>query len=202
MIDNCSAKQFLQARLEAPGKCGTQRRRQLADLLHLSRDAREPVAQLGDEMLPFRAAHLIEFREGFAQAGFERLPQPFLLFGNLRDSAVHSGDHTGEAQQGHHIQFPCAVCSFHQRFRRAQIRLGKFLINLHGSCGPRLGVDVDFQMAAMNAVAHNLAQRQVIEIKTFRQPQLQIEKPVIHALDGDADGPAMFFMAGLGVTGH
>src|SRR5205814_7318793 len=46
----------------------SQRRRQFADLLHLSRDAREPVAQLGDEMLPFRAAHLIEFREGFARS--------------------------------------------------------------------------------------------------------------------------------------
>src|SRR6266699_5100387 len=57
-------------------------------------------------------------------------------------------------------------------------------------------------MTAMNVLAHNLAQSQVIKIESFRQPQLQIEKAVVHAFDGDAHGPAMFFMACLRITRH
>src|SRR6516225_11440388 len=57
-------------------------------------------------------------------------------------------------------------------------------------------------MTTVNALAHHLAQAQVIKIKTFRQAHLQIKKPVIHALDSHANDPTMLFVARLRIAGH
>src|SRR5689334_5301141 len=54
----------------------------------------------------------------------------------------------------------------------------------------------------MDAIAHDLAQSQIVQVKTLRQPQLQVEEAVIDALDRHAHRPAVLFVARLGVTGH
>ena len=83
-----------------------------------------------------------------------------------------------------------------------QIRRGDFLIHADG-CGAREFVmQSDIEMAATNALADDLADARLKRLEAFGNAQMQIEKAMIDAANGDAQAPAIFDGARLRVARH
>src|SRR5260370_32248532 len=69
-----------------------------------------------------------------------------------------------------------------------------------GRSGSRVDVSVD--MPAMNPLAHDLAQAQLVNVEALGQTEAHIQKAVVDAFHADADGPAVLLAARLRVAGH
>src|SRR5271169_914186 len=54
----------------------------------------------------------------------------------------------------------------------------------------------------MKAIAEDLAQAQLVKIKSFGKAKLEIQEAMVDAFQADADGPAVLFVARLRVAGH
>ena len=87
-------------------------------------------------------------------------------------------------------------------FRGVQIGLQQLAIYLNRSGGAGLHVEIDVQVAAMNFLAHDLAESELVDVETFGQAKPDVEEAVVDALDADANGPAVGFAASLRVAGH
>jgi hypothetical protein len=73
---------------------------------------------------------------------------------------------------------------------------------LNRSGGTGFDANVYFDVAAMDALADELAETEFIEIEAFREANFQVEKTVIDAFNADAQIPTESVALGLGVTGH
>src|SRR5215472_6094999 len=153
-------------------------------------------------MLAFGAPHLIQLAQRFAQTRLERQPKPFLIFHRFRHRAIEPRNHTGQAKERNHVDVCGCRRTQHQGFRGAQVCLRKILVDLNGSGRPGFGIYINLQMPAMNALADDLPQSQVVKVKALRQTQLQVEEAMVNAFHCDAHGPALLLVARLRVTGH
>ena len=63
-------------------------------------------------------------------------------------------------------------------------------------------MQVHIEMPAPHPLAQNFPDARLNRFESFRQPQMQIEKPVIHAADRDAQIPIILHRARLRVSRH
>jgi hypothetical protein len=57
-------------------------------------------------------------------------------------------------------------------------------------------------MATTHAFAHELANTRLEWLESFGNAQVQVEEPMIHGANGDAQAPSIFHGPRLGVAGH
>src|SRR5207245_2857642 len=130
-----------------------------------------------------------------------RMPEGFDLYDLRLRQIVREHIHRGHLEI-HVNAEPGTAAPVQLNKELAQVYLREFFVQLHGRGCSRFRIHVNFEMPAMNVFAHNLPQPQIIEIKSLRHAQFQIQKPVIHALDADAHGPPILLAARMRVTGH
>ena len=175
-IDSRAAEQFLEARFETPRKNGTKRGGEFANFFRLLADARQTRAQIFDQMAAFGTAHIIQLVERFEQAGVQRLAEAFLIVFGFRHGGREAGDDSGQAQDRDDVHIRGGSGYLAEFFRDAHVGLRQFAIHLHRSSGGGIDVDVNFDVAAMNALSQNLPQAQFVKIEAFRKAQLQIRE--------------------------
>jgi hypothetical protein len=201
-IDGDAAKQFLEARFETAREDGTKGSGEIADFFSLLANEREARAQIFNQVPAFGPAHVIQLMKRIEQASVEGLAQKFLIFHRLGDSGGEASDDTRQAQDGDDIDIRGGAGLLAKFLRDAHIGFREFVIHLDRRSRGRVNVDVNFDVAAMNAFTQDLAQSQFIEIESFGKAKLEVQEAMVDALDADADSPAILLAASLGVAGH
>ena len=168
----------------------------------MTADPSQAIAQLLHQMTPFRPPHIIQLCQRVPQPAVQQSSKPLLLFFPLRHGGGDTSDHSGQSQQGDNVHIRCRSRFLPQRFRRFQIRLHQIPIYLYRRRVPRFYAHGHFHVSAVNLFAHDLPQPQLVQIKSLRHPQLEIQEPVVDALDADAHGPAILLGSRLCVAGH
>jgi hypothetical protein len=150
-IDGDAAKQFLEARFETAREDGTKGSGKIADFFSLLANARETGAQIFNQVPAFGAAHIIQLMKRIEQASIEGLAQEFLIFHRLRDSGGEASDDTRQAQDGDDIDIRGGAGLLAEFFRNAHVGFREFVIHLDWRSRGGVNVDVNFDVAAMNA---------------------------------------------------
>ena len=120
----------------------------------------------------------------------------------IRKRRREAADDSGKAQQRYDVEVGLHLHLLAQFLGGARVRRQQFFVYLHRRGLPRLHVHIDVEMSAMNLFANDLAEPQFVNIESFGHPKTDVEKAVIHALDADAQSPAVRFGACLRVAGH
>jgi len=136
------------------------------------------------------------------QASVKSLAQKFLFLYRLRDGGGEASDDTRQAQDSNDIDIRGGAGLLAKFLRDAHIGFREFVIHLDWRSRGGVNVDVNLDVAAMNAFTQDLAQSQFIEIESFGKAKLEVQEAMVDALDADADSPAILLAASLGVAGH
>src|SRR6267378_2273505 len=168
----------------------------------MTADAGQPVAQLLHQMTPFRPPHIIELSQRIAHAAVQHPPKPLLLFFRLRDGGGNAGNHSGQSQERDDVHIRCGSRLLPQRFRGFQIGLHQLTIDLHRRRFSRFHAYGHFHVSAVNFLAHDLPQPQIVQIEAFGHAQLEVQKPVVDAFHADAHRPAILLGSRLRVSSH
>jgi hypothetical protein len=198
-IEGSFAEKFLQARGEAARESGARAFGYRFELGGERGDVAQARGHFVAEVAGFLFAHAIEFFEGFAKATFDDGAEAF-------DFAVQGrggrADDSGQAEDGGEVWLGLNAELFAERIDGFEICRSNIVIHADG-CGTREFVmQCEIEMAAANAFAKDLADARLERLESFRDAQMQIEEAMIHGTDGDAQAPAIFDGAGLGVTRH
>src|SRR5262249_49685821 len=161
-VDGGAAQQILEPRFQAPRECRPQLNHQTTHNFSLFRDVRQAAAQIFDQVAAFGAAHFIQLAQRFTQAGFERLAKPFLFFFAFWHGRRKAANYTGKTQQGNDVESG-RNCSLQAKFiGGAQVVGNEVAVHLDRSGRARFDAYVHFDMAAMDALADELAQTQFV----------------------------------------
>jgi hypothetical protein len=198
-IERSFAEKFLQARGEAAREGGACAFGMRFELRGERGDVAQPTGHLVAEMAGFLFAHAIEFFESFAEATLDYRAEAF-------DFAVQgrggSADDSGQAKDGGEVGLSLNAKFFAERIDSFQVCGGDIVIHADCCGASEFIVQREIEMAAADAFAENLADARFERLETFRDAQMQIQEAMIHGADGDAQAPAIFDGAGLGVTRH
>src|SRR6267142_3611379 len=100
-------------------------------------------------------AHVIELEQGFAQGGVQSLAKLILLLIRLRQWWREPADYARQTQEGYDIQAGIASQLTANLFGGLRVRMQQVAIDLHWDGATGLDVNIDVDMAAMNAFAHD-----------------------------------------------
>ncbi len=151
------------------------------------------------KMIGFLLAHAIEFFERFAEAAhddsFQTLEFAFERGGGRADDS-------GQAEDGSEVRLGVNAEFLAERIDGLEVCGGDIVIHADRGGPSKFIVQSEIQMAAAYTFAEDLADARLERLESFRDAQMQIEEAMIHGANGDAQAPAIFDGAGLGVTRH
>lgn len=108
----------------------------------------------------------------------------------------------GQAKDRGEVGFGLNAEFLAERIDGFQVRGGDIVIHADGCGTCQFVVQREIQMAATNAFAKNLADARLERLEAFRNAQMQIKEAMVHGANGDAQAPAIFDGASLGVARH